>query len=593
MGLMITAELGRLESQDLIRRLNDPDWSYLFKHALVQDTAYASLLKTERKRLHRLIGQTLERVFPEAIQENAALLTQHYAEAGDEVKTLEYGTRAGDTAARVFAKAEAIQHYRAALQAALAISAPAVKVNELTSKLGRMYELQNDFQSALEVYASLDKVAKSRGDKAIELAGLMLEATLRATPTPLFDSQVGQALLDRALLLARELEDASAEAKILWNLLLLKGFTGEYDAAVAFGEQSLRIARKRKLRSQTAYTLNDLGAYGYLSRGQTRKARQVLKEAQGLWRELDNLPMLADNLNISGILEYSCGNFSKARQFSTQALRVSEQIESVWADSNARSFLGNVAMEFGEYADALAELRQAFVLAQGAGLGITWLAGTSLALLYALLGDRAAARTTIRFAEGEIEIKFYRGPAKATLAYLTLLQGEMRRAQEILEDAQPRSPNGMGFTDLGNILAEGEIGLALGRPEHVARFMEELVATQKRAGLNGIVADALLYHGRALVILDQPDAARTEFEEARTIAKRLGMRRTLWQICANWARLERAQGNSRRANSLQKEAVTIVDWIAAHTPSEFRKGFRELAAAQLAPAFEPNAKLRG
>ena len=60
--------LARLETTELVRRLDEVDLAYLFKHALVQDTAYASLLKNERKRLHRLIGQTLEHAYPNALQ---------------------------------------------------------------------------------------------------------------------------------------------------------------------------------------------------------------------------------------------------------------------------------------------------------------------------------------------------------------------------------------------------------------------------------------------------------------------------------------------------------------------------------------------
>src|SRR5438552_18625050 len=76
----ITAPLTQLETTELVRRLQDTELAYLFKHALVQDTAYTSLLKNERKRLHRMIGETLEREYPNAVEENAALLTKHYLE---------------------------------------------------------------------------------------------------------------------------------------------------------------------------------------------------------------------------------------------------------------------------------------------------------------------------------------------------------------------------------------------------------------------------------------------------------------------------------------------------------------------------------
>ncbi len=54
------ASLIHLESSDLVRRLREEELAYLFKHALVQDTAQESLLKNERRRLHRLVAHALD-----------------------------------------------------------------------------------------------------------------------------------------------------------------------------------------------------------------------------------------------------------------------------------------------------------------------------------------------------------------------------------------------------------------------------------------------------------------------------------------------------------------------------------------------------
>ena len=88
----------------------------MFKHALVQDTAYASLLKHDRKELHRFVAESLEQAYPERLDENAGLLAYHYAQCGDDAKLFEYAARAASVAANVFAHAEA----RAFLAQALA-----------------------------------------------------------------------------------------------------------------------------------------------------------------------------------------------------------------------------------------------------------------------------------------------------------------------------------------------------------------------------------------------------------------------------------------------------------------------------------------
>ncbi len=113
----IETQLVQLETAQLVRRADDNEITYQFKHALTQDSAYESLLKSDRKHLHHLVAETTERVYSDRLDEFAGVLAHHYAEAGDDAKTLEYATRAGDAAAQRFANAEARLYYTEALDA--------------------------------------------------------------------------------------------------------------------------------------------------------------------------------------------------------------------------------------------------------------------------------------------------------------------------------------------------------------------------------------------------------------------------------------------------------------------------------------------
>src|SRR3954471_20186375 len=75
--------LDRLSNAGLVLvRGTPPEASYLFKHALVQDAAYGTLLRSRRQRLHRRIAATLEEQFPEIVLAQPALLARHCQEAG-------------------------------------------------------------------------------------------------------------------------------------------------------------------------------------------------------------------------------------------------------------------------------------------------------------------------------------------------------------------------------------------------------------------------------------------------------------------------------------------------------------------------------
>ena len=67
-----------------------PQARYLFKHALVQDTAYQSLLKSRRQQLHRQVAQVLEEQFPQTVETQPELVAHHYTEAGLTAQAIPY-----------------------------------------------------------------------------------------------------------------------------------------------------------------------------------------------------------------------------------------------------------------------------------------------------------------------------------------------------------------------------------------------------------------------------------------------------------------------------------------------------------------------
>jgi class 3 adenylate cyclase/predicted ATPase len=104
----LQAALGRLVASELVfQRGKPPDAVYAFKHALVQDAAHASLLRSARQQLHAQIAESLETQFPELIDTQPELFAQHYAEAGLVEKSVACWGKAGRRSAARSAMAEA------------------------------------------------------------------------------------------------------------------------------------------------------------------------------------------------------------------------------------------------------------------------------------------------------------------------------------------------------------------------------------------------------------------------------------------------------------------------------------------------------
>ena len=99
-----------IDAELIFRRGQGAEASYLFKHALVQDTDYESLLRSRRQALHLDIAKALDETLPETVESQPELLAHHYTEAGLTEQAIDYWRKAGEQALRRAANVEAINH---------------------------------------------------------------------------------------------------------------------------------------------------------------------------------------------------------------------------------------------------------------------------------------------------------------------------------------------------------------------------------------------------------------------------------------------------------------------------------------------------
>src|SRR3989475_5247577 len=109
--VMLQHELGRLVEAEIVYQRGVPlQATYTFKHALIQDAAYESLLKSTRQQYHQRIAQVLEARFPETVETQPELLAHHYTDASFIEQAFPYWQRAGQRAIQRSANVEAISH---------------------------------------------------------------------------------------------------------------------------------------------------------------------------------------------------------------------------------------------------------------------------------------------------------------------------------------------------------------------------------------------------------------------------------------------------------------------------------------------------
>jgi len=202
-----------VEAELLYQRGLPPRSQYTFKHALIQDAAYQSLLKSTRQQMHQQIAQVLEAQFPETVETQPELLAHHYTEAGLMAQAIPYWQRAGQHALERSANVEAVGHFtkglallktlpdtpehaRQELALHIALGAPLTALHGLSAPevggtYGRALELCQQMQDTPELIPVLvglwrfylsqgaHQTARALAEQLLQLADRVQDPTLR------------------------------------------------------------------------------------------------------------------------------------------------------------------------------------------------------------------------------------------------------------------------------------------------------------------------------------------------------------------------------------------------------------------------------
>ena len=157
-----------LQRRELIREKSRmPQRVYMYKHALTQETAYASLLLRRRRELHRLVAECLERTDAERVNE----IGRYYLEAGEKARALPYLVEAADRAARAYSTHEAIELYTQALKIRETDSDPQL-ARRAYEGLGGALAFSNEVPKAVETYRSMLQEGRDHGDQPLQVSAL-------------------------------------------------------------------------------------------------------------------------------------------------------------------------------------------------------------------------------------------------------------------------------------------------------------------------------------------------------------------------------------------------------------------------------------
>jgi predicted ATPase len=287
----IDEALKQLVGAELIyRRGTPPDAEYTFKHALVQDAAYSTLLRSRRQQLHGHIAATLEKEFPEIAAAQPALTAQYCAEAGLNEQSIDYWHKAGQQAVGRSAMTEALAQLQKGLGQLASVPdnsrREALELN-LQITLGPALIATRGYSSAeagdtfVRARTLAEQLGRSDYDAAL-LYGLSTYHSVRS------EYRLALPLVERMQQIGDERSDAATILQARWSRAMIHYHRGEFLAARDLFEQCLQEPVRRQIGYALAaedpyctalgYLANTLAYLGYFDQARSR-ANEGLVEA--------------------------------------------------------------------------------------------------------------------------------------------------------------------------------------------------------------------------------------------------------------------------------------------------------------------------
>src|SRR5262245_29611223 len=298
--------LQRLTDAELLRpRGFPPDATYVFKHALIRDAAYGTLLKSRRRELHVAIAQALADRFPETVETMPELLAHHFTQAGEVETAWQQWQRAGQLAVARSALREAAGHFTTALDL-----------------LGTLPDEQGRVQQALNLQV---------------LQGQALAATKGYGAHDVSDA------FARARDLARTAGGTPELLSVLFGLWTSIAGQGDFAVARDLADELLVVAERGGMPTEMVWGHLAHGVNHY-SVGDLTAAREHLARVVALYREVERPASPSDPgvmaLSYATVNSWTLGFVDESRQRSRESLELAQQLRNPLAVAWARFFTG-------------------------------------------------------------------------------------------------------------------------------------------------------------------------------------------------------------------------------------------------------------
>ena len=566
----------------LVEQARIPKRTYAFRHALIQETAYGTILLKSRRGLH---GQVAEHLISQGSEPHE--IARHLLQSKQETRAVPYLIDAGDEATRAMSLADAIRFYDEALNW-VSDATDAELTKRIHEGMGSAYTLIPDLTRASTSYQRMLELGKARSEPSVQITALNRLGFTSAFLGGNYDQATEH--LEGARRLAEEFGDGMALAEYHMNSCMVATTRGDLEKAAAHDAETARlgsevgsqmlviggfIQRVLSLAHATRYedglraleqarevtsgstdqrVISSLAAaeFFYLTReGKLVEAWEQARKAADITARIGSSTASVAALE-AGLAADTLGDFETALAYLARSLKLGEESGQVFNSAAAAASMVRIYTELGIRSNDTVELQE-----------------KALAYLETPMGETMASTVYAELGWAEIDS----GDLEAALGMFTNgLAGSS--ASKLLET--PRLLLGLAAVRI----ATGDLAGAEDLIAEATEFVEERKMAQFRPAIAAVRGAWLLVSGR------HEDAAAV-FGEGAAAAEAMGIMGLEWRLHAARARALAQGGNDREAAEEAAAARRIVAAQANRIIDQtMQESFLGLATSRLADLAE-------
>ena len=472
---------------------------YIFKHAIIRDTVYNMQLKRILRELHRLAGETIEKLFKNNLNPYLGELAYHYENAGNVKKAKKYLKKAGEKARKDYRMKEALDYYlrlRKYIDGKERIDA-SLQIASLKSYIGKWNE-------SLE---ELMQVVKDGGKIGYKKAVAHAKTSIGTIYDKMGRYKESVKILEEARKMLEDLDDKAGLSSVLVRLGMVKRDIGKPDLSIELIKEGLKYARETKKHTAEHYALMNLGNI-YFDIGDYKKAIHYYEESLKVAKKYRQKDNLAHSLGNLGNAYWAFRELDRALKLYNQALSISSTLGDVYSMAIAQINIGMLFQELGKLNKAEDAVLKAIELLREIGDRVDECnALGTLGYIYTEMGAFKKAKKLLekqlKMAES-IKDVFYTTVSLYYNGVLHKEMGEYKKALEFLNrGTEIGEKHGLLHIYASCLSEKVEILIDTGEMEEVEGLLEKLKELNKKLHVPTIALRALILEARLMAANDK------------------------------------------------------------------------------------------